>query len=67
MKFASFEINGAKTWGLIDGNDVADLGAVLRDKFPDLKSAIAADALAEAAKAAGKATRHSSPPTPGCR
>ena len=58
MKFASFKINGATSWGLIDGNDVADLGAVLRDKFPDLKSAIAAGALAEAAKAAGKATRH---------
>ena len=58
MKFASFEINGASSWGLIDGNDVADLGAVLRDRFADLKSAIAADALSEAAKSAGKAARH---------
>jgi len=58
MKFASFEINGAKTWGLIDGNEAVDLGAVLRDRFPDLKSAIAAGALSEAAKAAAKAARH---------
>jgi 2-keto-4-pentenoate hydratase/2-oxohepta-3-ene-1,7-dioic acid hydratase in catechol pathway len=58
MKFATFKINGATSWGLIDGNDVLDVGAVVRDRFADLKSAIAASALAEAAKAAGKATRH---------
>src|SRR5579871_4442066 len=54
MKFASFEINGTKSWGLVDGNDVVDLGG----KFADLKSAIAAGGLAEAAKAAGTARRH---------
>ena len=58
MKFASFEINGARSWGLIDGNDVVDLGAVLHGRFGDLKSAIAANALGEAAKSAGKAVRH---------
>jgi 2-keto-4-pentenoate hydratase/2-oxohepta-3-ene-1,7-dioic acid hydratase in catechol pathway len=58
MKFASFKVNGATSWGLIDGNEAVDLGAVLRDRFPDLKSAIAAGALAEAASAAGKAARH---------
>jgi 2-keto-4-pentenoate hydratase/2-oxohepta-3-ene-1,7-dioic acid hydratase in catechol pathway len=58
MKFASFKINGAASWGLIDGADAADLGALLRDRFIDLKSAIAAGALAEAAAAAGKAARH---------
>jgi len=58
MKFASFRINGATSWGLIDGNEAVDLGAVLRDRFPDLKSAIAAGALAEAANAAAKAARH---------
>src|ERR1700728_2706950 len=58
MKFASFEINGAKTWGLIDGNEAVDLGAVLPDRFPDLKSAIAAGALSEAASAGGQAARH---------
>jgi 2-keto-4-pentenoate hydratase/2-oxohepta-3-ene-1,7-dioic acid hydratase in catechol pathway len=58
MKFASFKVNGATSWGLIDGNEAADLGAVVRDRFPDLKSAIAAGALAEVAKAAAKAARH---------
>ena len=58
MKFASFKINGIASWGLIDGGEVVDLGAALRDRFPDLKSAIAANALAEAAKAGAKASRH---------
>src|SRR5258708_33184026 len=58
MKFASFKINGTTSWGLIDGNEAVDLGAVLRDRFPDLKSAIATAALAEAANAAAKAARH---------
>jgi 2-keto-4-pentenoate hydratase/2-oxohepta-3-ene-1,7-dioic acid hydratase in catechol pathway len=58
MKFASFKVNGATSWGLIDGNEAADLGAAVRDRFPDLKSAIAAGALAEVAKAVGKAARY---------
>ncbi|CCE05562.1 putative bifunctional enzyme with isomerase/decarboxylase activity (Includes:5-carboxymethyl-2-hydroxymuconate delta-isomerase/ 5-oxopent-3-ene-1,2,5-tricarboxylate decarboxylase) [Bradyrhizobium sp. STM 3843] len=58
MKFASFTIDNTASWGLVDGNDIADLGAVLRDRFPDLKSAIAADALTEAAAAATGAPRH---------
>jgi 2-keto-4-pentenoate hydratase/2-oxohepta-3-ene-1,7-dioic acid hydratase in catechol pathway len=58
MKFASFKINGAVSWGLIHGTEVADLGALLRDRFPDLKSTIAAGALAEAAAAAAKAARY---------
>jgi 2-keto-4-pentenoate hydratase/2-oxohepta-3-ene-1,7-dioic acid hydratase in catechol pathway len=58
MKFASFKINGATSWGLIDGNEAVDLGAVLRDRVADLKSAIAAGVLTEAATAAAKAPRH---------
>jgi 2-keto-4-pentenoate hydratase/2-oxohepta-3-ene-1,7-dioic acid hydratase in catechol pathway len=58
MKFASFEINGTTSWGVIDAGHVSDVGALLRDRFPDLKSAIAADALAEAGAAAAKAVRH---------
>ena len=59
MKFASFKINGATSWGLVDGAHVADVGALLRDRFSDLKSAVAANALAEAAATAAKAARHS--------
>ncbi len=58
MKFASFKVNGAKTWGLVDAEQAVDLGALLRDRFPDLKSAIAAGALAEVASLAGKAARY---------
>jgi 2-keto-4-pentenoate hydratase/2-oxohepta-3-ene-1,7-dioic acid hydratase in catechol pathway len=58
MKFASFKIDGAASWGLIDGAEAVDLGAALRDRFPDLKSAIAAGALTEAAAASAKAARH---------
>jgi 2-keto-4-pentenoate hydratase/2-oxohepta-3-ene-1,7-dioic acid hydratase in catechol pathway len=58
MKFASFKINGTPTWGLIDGAEAVDLGALTRDRFADLKSVIAAGALAEVAAAAGKAARY---------
>lgn len=58
MKFASFTIHDAPSWGLVEGDEIADLGALLRDRFPDLKSAIAANALTEEAAAAAKATRH---------
>ncbi|HLX15923.1 MAG TPA: fumarylacetoacetate hydrolase family protein [Bradyrhizobium sp.] len=58
MKFASFGIDGTASWGLIDGADAVDLGALFRDRFVDLKSAIAARALSEVAAAAGKAARH---------
>ena len=41
MKFATFKANGTATWGIIDGEDAVDLGTVLQDRYPDLKSAIA--------------------------
>jgi 2-keto-4-pentenoate hydratase/2-oxohepta-3-ene-1,7-dioic acid hydratase in catechol pathway len=58
MKFASFKVNGAESWGLIDGEQAVDLGALLRDRFPDLKAAIAAGGLTELASLAGKAARY---------
>jgi 2-keto-4-pentenoate hydratase/2-oxohepta-3-ene-1,7-dioic acid hydratase in catechol pathway len=58
MKFASFEIDGIASWGLVEGEAITDLGAVLRERFADLKSAIAAGALSEAAASAAKARRH---------
>ena len=57
MKLASFRIAGSNSWGLVDGDAVADVGAVLRDRLPDLKAAIAAGALDEVAAAAGQAKR----------
>ncbi len=58
MKFATFKANGTATWGIIDGEDAIDLGTVLRDRYPDLKSAITANALHEAAEQAGDAKRY---------
>jgi 2-keto-4-pentenoate hydratase/2-oxohepta-3-ene-1,7-dioic acid hydratase in catechol pathway len=58
MKFASFQIGDTASWGLVDGDTVADLGAALGGRFPDLKSAIIAGALDEAARAATTAPRH---------
>ncbi len=42
MKFASFRVSGQPSWGLIEGDQVVDLGELLRDQCPDLKAAIAA-------------------------
>jgi 2-keto-4-pentenoate hydratase/2-oxohepta-3-ene-1,7-dioic acid hydratase in catechol pathway len=58
MKFASFEVADVATWGLIDGDKAIDLGAVLKARFPTLKSAIAANALTEAAKSAPAAKHY---------
>ncbi|WNV12023.1 fumarylacetoacetate hydrolase family protein [Tardiphaga sp. 709] len=57
MKLASFQIGGKPTWGVIEGDDALDVGALLGDRFPDLKSVIAADALSAVRDAAGKAKR----------
>lgn len=57
MKLASFQIGGKTTWGVIEGDDALDVGALLGDRFPDLKSVIAADALSAVRDAAGKAKR----------
>ena len=58
MKFATFRMSGAASWGIVEGDEVADVGAVLRDRFPDLKSAIAAGALHEVAAFAAQARRY---------
>ena len=58
MKFASFKLNGTASWGLIDGAEAVDLGSLSRDRYPDLKSVIAAGALAELAAASARAPRH---------
>jgi 2-keto-4-pentenoate hydratase/2-oxohepta-3-ene-1,7-dioic acid hydratase in catechol pathway len=57
MRLASFAINGQPSWGLVEGDTVADVGAVLRDRFVDLKALIVADALFEVTAATAKAER----------
>jgi 2-keto-4-pentenoate hydratase/2-oxohepta-3-ene-1,7-dioic acid hydratase in catechol pathway len=55
MKLATFERGGAPSWGLVDGAAVSDVGAVLGERYLDLKAVIAAGAFAEVAAAAAKA------------
>ncbi|MGM4916213.1 fumarylacetoacetate hydrolase family protein [Tardiphaga sp. 813_E8_N1_3] len=57
MKLASFQIGTSKTWGVIEGDEALDIGAVLGNRYPDLKSVIAADALSAVRDASGKAKR----------
>jgi 2-keto-4-pentenoate hydratase/2-oxohepta-3-ene-1,7-dioic acid hydratase in catechol pathway len=55
MKLATFKMGGAPTWGLVDGDTIKDVGAVLGSRYPTVKSVIVADAFAESATAAAKA------------
>lgn len=41
MKLATFRLAGITTWGLIDGDDALDIGALLHGRITDLKEAIA--------------------------
>ncbi len=57
MKLATFRIDGSTTWGIIEGDEAVDIGAVLHG-LPDLKSAIAADALSGVMAHASEAKRY---------
>jgi 2-keto-4-pentenoate hydratase/2-oxohepta-3-ene-1,7-dioic acid hydratase in catechol pathway len=58
MRLASFKIGNSSTWGAIEGEEALDIGALLKDRYPDLKSVIAADAFAAVRDTAPKASRH---------
>lgn len=58
MRFASFQQQGRTSWGLIMGEEVADLGALEPARFPDLRSAIAANALPTLAARADEAQHY---------
>lgn len=47
MKFASFEIDGRKTYGTRAGDGIKEAGDELRSKFADLRTVISANALSE--------------------
>ena len=55
MKLASFEHRGRALYGATDGETVTPVAPAFRDRYPDLKSVLAAGALAELAEAAGPA------------
>ena len=57
MKLASFQNAGVDTWGIVEGEEVVDVGSVLRAHFPDLKSLIRAAAYEIAVDAGRSASR----------
>jgi 2-keto-4-pentenoate hydratase/2-oxohepta-3-ene-1,7-dioic acid hydratase in catechol pathway len=58
MKLATFSLDGKTTWGMLKDDFALDCGALLRAKYPSLKSLIAANAYAEAAAAANTARKY---------
>ena len=55
MRFASFEVDGKPTWGLVRECGLVGLDAAMAARYPTLKSAIGANALQEVADSlAGK-------------
>ncbi|TQF30049.1 fumarylacetoacetate hydrolase family protein [Bradyrhizobium sp. UNPA324] len=55
MKLATVAIEGRTTWGLVEGDNFLDVGAVLASRYADLRAAIAGN-LAGVADAKSKAT-----------
>lgn len=58
MKFASFNGPDGASYGLIVGEGIVDLRARIGDRYPDLRSLIAANAIGEAAGLAGGSVDH---------
>jgi hypothetical protein len=42
MKLASYTVAGRASWGVVTGDQIADVGAVLSDSHQDLKGWLAA-------------------------
>lgn len=57
MKYASFVRNGAVSWGVVDKEMIADIGALRRPAYLTLREAIAGDALSSARNFAKDAER----------
>lgn len=55
MKLVSFEVNGRASYGALIGDRVVDLGQRFAAQYPDLRAALAADALPELKAAAAQA------------
>lgn len=59
MKLASFAVSGRPSWGLVEAEEVVDIGQVLSNRYGTLRSLIEAGAYDEVALAALHARRHS--------
>ena len=58
MKFATFKVQDRVTWGLIEAESAIDLGSMLGERFPDLKSLIAQGAYPEAHETSASSPRY---------
>ncbi|MBB4199887.1 5-oxopent-3-ene-1,2,5-tricarboxylate decarboxylase [Rhodoblastus sphagnicola] len=57
MKLASFIVADRSSFGLVENDEIADVGALLKDRYADLKALIADGGFAEAAARAPEAKR----------
>ena len=57
MKLASFTTAHGASWGIVDGAEVIDVGAVLHGRYADLLAVIQEDAMADVTAAAATAHR----------
>jgi 2-keto-4-pentenoate hydratase/2-oxohepta-3-ene-1,7-dioic acid hydratase in catechol pathway len=58
MKLASFEVDGVPSYGVVTENRVCDVGSTLRERAPDLRSALELAILGDLAEAAAAAPSH---------
>lgn len=58
MRFATFTVRERQSWGIIEGEDVVDVGSVIGDRFPDLKSLIEGHGYASALEARAASPRY---------
>lgn len=57
MKLASYRVADRQSWGIVEDGRIADVGADLAGRFPDLRAAIAANAFEQIIQAAPAAAR----------
>ena len=57
MKLATFSHSGRQSWGVLQGDGIADVGARSGGRFPDIRTWLLNDALAEVTDAAGAAPK----------
>ncbi|MGE4239128.1 fumarylacetoacetate hydrolase family protein [Ramlibacter sp.] len=57
MKLATFTESGRGSWGIVEGDSVADVGAVLAHRYAGIRQLLAGNGLAEASKALASARR----------
>jgi 2-keto-4-pentenoate hydratase/2-oxohepta-3-ene-1,7-dioic acid hydratase in catechol pathway len=59
MRLTSFKTSAGETWGVVQGDWILDVGAMLRPQYPDLKSVLRAGPWEKIRELLGHAPRHS--------